>query len=188
MSNDPRNANCQAYHTDASGKVDGVELTHFPAPETQYALLSVDLIGEAAAQGNTTAAIHVLKADGSPATVQCYLGWPWPGWTYPNHFGNTGLPGNSNYPYQHMITNAYNPSNDRGPLAIFIGDAQGNVLSDVIGGFGLPAGRHVCYTLTFKERGAAGGDDEETGDSGAGLAMLQEIRDEIKLLRVHLGA
>jgi hypothetical protein len=31
-----------------------------------------------------------------------------------------------------------------------MGDRGGNVLSDVIGGLGLPAGRHVCYHLAFR--------------------------------------
>ncbi|MCB0243722.1 MAG: hypothetical protein KDI12_09950, partial [Anaerolineae bacterium] len=43
------------------------------------------------------------------------------------------------------------------PLAVYIGDGQGNVISDVIGGLGLPGGRHVCYDLVFRDRTDGGG-------------------------------
>ncbi len=121
-----------------TNKVIGVELTYLPAPTAPYELVKAELIDEETARGQTVAGIHVLDAAGLPAQVQCFLAWPWEGWQHPNHFDNRLLPGNTNYPYQHIITNTYDPDRP-GPLAIFIGDQHGNVLSDVIGGLGLPA-------------------------------------------------
>lgn len=194
---DPRSENCRGFAVDANNKVTGVNLTYFPAPEAKYELIKAELIDEEAAQGQTVANVHVLDAAGLPQQVHCYIGWPWQGWQYPNRFEDTGLPGNPNYPYQHMITNKYNPSG-QGPLAIFIGDRAGNVLSDVIGGLGLPAGRHVCFYLVFRERSAEQGTGTETETETDNSELLQKIADlaaqlgriEGKLDRLsqHLGA
>jgi hypothetical protein len=40
-------------------------------------------------------------------------------------------------------------------LALYVGDANGNPISDIIGGLGLPDNRHVCFMLTWKERSSA---------------------------------
>lgn len=151
---DPRAENCRRFAVDAENKVTGVALTHLPAPAARFELIKAELIDEVTAQGQTVASVHVLDATNLPVQVHCYLGWPWQDWHFPARFAEKGLPGNTNYPYQHMITNKHNPS-EPGPLAIFIGDRDGNVLSDVIGGLGLPAGRHVGYHLVFRERTGA---------------------------------
>ena len=74
------------------------------------------------------------------------------------------------------------------------GDAQGNVISDVIGGLGLPGGRHVCYDLVFRERTAGGGTGGGTGGGGTGgsgagdlTAQLQRIEEKLDSVLAHLG-
>ena len=141
------------------------------------------------------ATVQVIDKDGISSPVNCYLAWPWESWQFPSGFENKLLPGNPSIPYQHMITNTYNPASKSGPLAIYIGDAHGNVQSDVIGGLGLPAGRHVCYHLIFRERtGSApvidpdddggGGGEEVSGDLAA---QLQRIEDKLNRLSAHFG-
>ncbi len=186
--NDPRAENCRGY-TESNGKTTGV-----PAPEATYELIRAILIGEEAAQGNIVATVQVLDKDNIPARVNCYLAWPWQGWQYPQDFQNKLLPGNPNLPYQHMITNKYDPQAfgpgaDPGPLAIYIGDPNGKVISDVIGGLGLPGGRHVCYDLVFRERTAGGGQQNGGGAAGnAGLnERLQRIEDKLDRVLSHLG-
>lgn len=201
--NDPRAENCRRFAVDAANKVTGVALTYLRAPAARYELIKAELIDEETAQGQVVAGVHVLDATGLPAMVQCYLGWPWQSWQHPNRFENRLLPGNTNYPYQHMITNKYDPAGP-GPLAIFVGDRDGNVLSDVVGGLGLPAGRHVGYQLVFRERSAAPAPVEPpppdeppvtppvSGDVEQAVAALaaQLARVEAKLDRLakHLGA
>ncbi len=205
--NDPRAENCRRFAVDAANKVTGVALTHLPAPTAKYELVKAELIDEETARGQTVAGVHVLDAAGLPCQVQCYLAWPWQGWQHPNRFENKLLPGNTDYPYQHMITNKFDPAGP-GPLAIFVGDRDGNVLSDVIAGLGLPAGRHVGYTLVFRERSAAPAPVEPptpveppvtppvtppvSGDlteTVAGLAaQLARIEAKLDRLSRHLGA
>lgn len=147
---DPRAANCKAY-SDLDGKVTGVMLEHIPVPDARFELVRVDLIDEASAANQQIASIHVLDAQHLPTPARVYLAWPWHNWMYPQRFEEMGLPGNPNIPYQHVISNGYIPPL-LGPTAIFVGDASGNVISDVCGGFGLPFNRHVCYSLIFRER------------------------------------
>ena len=190
--NDPRAENCRGY-AESNGKTTGVRLEHLPAPEATYELIRAILIGEETAQGNIVATVQVLDKDNIPARVNCYLAWPWQGWQYPQDFQNKLLPGNPNLPYQHMITNKYHPQTfgagaDPGPLAIYIGDQNSKVISDVIGGLGLPGGRHVCYDLVFRERTAGGG--QQNGGGAAGNAelnsRLQRIEDKLDRLLSHL--
>lgn len=207
---DPRSENCRRVTVDSDNLITGVELHYLPAPQTKFELIRAQLIDERTAQGQTVASVQVLDATNLPLRVNCYLAWPWGGWQYPNRFAERLLPGNPNYPYQHVITNKYNPSTQSGPLAIYIGDSEGNVLSDVIGGLGLPAGRHICFDLVFRERsaqtggsvgsggqGGGGGSGSqggggETGGQGVGdltelAARLARIEDKLDRLSRHMG-
>lgn len=191
--NDPRAENCRGY-AESNGKTTGVRLQYMPAPETTYQLIRATLVDEETAQGNVVATVQVLDKNNIPARVHCYMAWPWQGWQYPGGFQEKLLPGNPNVPYQHMITNAYNPLGfgpgaEPGPLAIYIGDKDDKVISDVIGGLGLPGGRHVCYDLVFRERTADGGQENGGGTvGGAELnARLQRIEGKLDRLLSHLG-
>ncbi len=176
----PLAANCQAY-AESRGKVTGVKLSYLAAPTSTYELVKATLIDEETAQGQTIANIHVLDKAGLPARVNCYLAWPWEGWQFPNRFENHLLPGNTKYPFEHVITNKYYPPG-LGPLAIYIGDAAANVMSDVLGGLGLPAGHHVSFDLVFRERGGNG--VEPSSDV---LKRLQRIEEKIDRLCQHFG-
>lgn len=197
--NDPRAENCRGY-AEAGGKTTGVRLEYLPAPETTYELIRATLVDEAASQGNIVATVQVLDKDNIAARVNCYLAWPWRGWQFPQGFQEKLLPGNPNLPYQHMITNKYNPggfgaSAEPGPLAIYVGDQNGAVISDVIGGLGLPGGRHVCYDLVFRERTVGGGGEPGGGGQPGGDppndpaidARLQRIEEKLDRVLVHLG-
>ena len=191
---DPRAENCRQFAMQ-DGKVAGVNLSYLPSPTAKYELAKVSLVDEDTAQGQIVATVTVLDRENLPAQVQCYLAWPWQGWQFPAHFENTGLPGNANVPYQHMITNKYDPNQQQGPLAICIGDRDGNVLSDVIGGLGLPGARHVGYQLVFRERGEQthdpidGPDDggDPTTPTGDLAAQLQRIEAKLDRLAKHFG-
>ena len=192
---DPRSENARAFATDSANRVTGVKLTVKPAPSTKWELVRASLVDENAAQGNIVATVQVIDKDGISASVNCYLAWPWENWQFPNGFENKLLPGAPSIPYQHMITNTYNPASKSGPLAIYIGDGHGNVQSDVIGGLGLPGGRHVCYHLIFRERTeggetdptAGGGEETTTAVSGDLAAQLQRIEDKLNRLSAHFG-
>lgn len=174
---DPRAENCRAFRMDGAGKVVGVELVHVPNPATPYELARVELLDEYAAGGGTVAKFQVL-AGGVATGERVYLAWPFP------ELSNRLLPGNPNG--EHMITNGYDAAKgDRGPLALYVGDAVGGVISDVIGGLGLPNNRHVSYLVTFRAR-----TDEPPGPGtgGAGDEALVRIAAAVERLAAHFSS
>ncbi len=181
---DPRTANCQQFALNAQGEVVGVELVYVPNPSTLYELVKVELIDEPSAAGNTVAACTVLDKDGLVTGEKVYLAWPFPTL---EHFQLPGNPDNV-----HMIVNGYDAAAGAlGPLALCVGDAQ--IISDVIGGLGLPNNRHVSYRATWKERTANNGNGD-AGDDGGGtadenvLTRLDTIITTLSALARHLGA
>lgn len=150
---DPRAANCREFALNADGKVVGVELAVLPFPPGQYELAEVCLIDEMQAAGNINAYVFVNnRAGGAVLGAKVYLAWPWSGQPGDITFKEKALPGNTNYPPNHVIINGYNPFNAKGPLAIYVGTAAGEINSDVVAGLGLPFNRHVGYQLMFRER------------------------------------
>lgn len=144
---DPRAANCQAVAVNAAGQVTGVLLQVRPMPSARYELVRADLIDETAAAGNTVAKCVALDKNGIETGERIYLAWPWPGMQ-----DGKSLPGNPNG--EHMLNGlTYNPP-DIGPGALYVGDATGAPISDIIGGLGLPWNLHICFRLTWRERGA----------------------------------
>ncbi|MFN8445626.1 MAG: hypothetical protein U0175_32845 [Caldilineaceae bacterium] len=185
--NDPRSENARQFTTN-NGMVTGVELAHIPVAGSKWELVQAALIDEASAQGNTVARVLVRDKEGIDSQVNCYLAWPWKGWHAPSPFENKLLPGSANYPYEHVISNGYNAPVQQGPLAIYIGDAQGNVISDVIGGLGLPHNHHVSYHLVFRERGATDPNTHPETDPGGDITeRLQRIEDKLNRLAAHFG-
>jgi len=63
---DPRTANCQGYHVDANGKVDGVLLIWQPVPSSKYELIRAELVSEADAGGSTVATAPISRSDSGP--------------------------------------------------------------------------------------------------------------------------
>ena len=143
---DPRAQNCQAFHQRLDGKIDGVELFVVTHPAVRFELVRVELVDEVAAQGTHVATCRVLDKAGIQIGDQVSLAWPWP------NLSEFALPGNPNG--QHPITNSYAPPNV-GPLALVIRDADGRIVSDEVGGLGLPWGHHVSFLATWRERGTA---------------------------------
>lgn len=141
---DPRTENAKAFHVNSANMVDGVELHYDARPWTTYQIVQARLVDEASAAGNVTAKFVVVDCNGVPVSENVYLAWP-----YPQLDGGKALPGNQNN--EHMIYSTYQPPNI-GPLAMYVGDSKGNIISDVIGGLGLPFNRHVSYYVAFKKR------------------------------------
>ena len=203
MMSDPRAENCRGLRTNQSGQITGVELQVRTNPDAPYELMRVELIDEAAAQGNTVASCTVVDVRGLPVAERVYLAWPWPDLT------EKALPGNPHN--QHMIRNGYTPP-AAGPLALYVGDADGAPISDMVGGLGLPWNRHVSYRVTWMARDLDGGipddpddDDDDGGNTGGfddALAILADmavtsndtalavrrIADALERLCAHLGA
>lgn len=144
---DPRAENCKAYK-EVGGLVMGVELVYVPVPTSKYQLVKAELIDEPTngVGGPTVANCVVLDKDNIQTGERVWMAWEWPGMK-DGHL----LPGNPNG--QHMITNGYTPP-VLGPLGLYVGDAQHNPISDLIGGVGLPKKHHVSFRFTWKERGS----------------------------------
>jgi hypothetical protein len=153
MMGNPLDANCQAFKTDASGKVIGVELGITEVPGAKYIVHSVRLRDEIEANGQTIAACHVYDTSGLPTGEQVRLTWP--GRKPP--FNDSGLPGNPNN--VHVIANGYTPPN-QGPLALHVGSFNAPI-SDIVYGLGLPFNRHVSFDVVFKERSLTPPDDTD---------------------------
>lgn len=177
---DPRAENCRAYHLDAGGRVDGVKLEYLEVPSSLYRLVLVQLIGEAEAAGNTVATCTVLDLHGVTVAERVYLAWPWPS------IANRALPGNPSG--QHMISNGYDAAKGAlGPLGLYVGNAAGNPISDLVGGLGLPNNRHVCFRATWQERST----EPEPGsgvDLAPVLSKLDAIHADLAKFMKHLGA
>lgn len=181
---DPRAENCRGFRVDGAGKVIGVELAYVPNPSTRYELARVELLDEYAAGGGTVAKCQVL-ADGVVTGERVYLAWPFPS------LEQRLLPGNPNG--EHMITNGYDAAQgQRGPLALYVGDAAGGVISDVIGGLGLPNNRHVSYLATFRPRAGApsgpGADEAALALQARIAAGVERAAGAMERLAAHFGA
>ena len=153
-----------------------------PNPSTLYELIRVELISEADAGGATVANCTVLDKEDIQTGERVYLAWPFPNLT------DKVLPGNANG--QHMITNGF-PAHDGtiGPLALYVGDANGQINSDLIGGLGLPDNRHVCYRVTWRERGSVvdPGEPPVTTDPTAVVTALNRIAAALEAFNAHIG-
>ena len=143
---DPRSANCKAFHLNAEGKVDGIELVYTPVPSARYACVSAQLIDEAAAQGNTVVTVDIFDANGIRTAERALMEWPYGGPPAAESPVGSGNPSN-----QFATTSKYAPP-AIGPLGFMVGDANKQPISDHIWGYGLPGGRHISGYVAFKER------------------------------------
>jgi hypothetical protein len=146
MNEDPRAENCRRYALNAEGKVIGVELVYYPNPIAEYELLSAVLVDET--QSGDSHIAKVIGEFGSGAYL--WMAWPHGNWAKETPFADHIPPGNPNQEF--IISNPYQPPVQGWTPCIYIGDAEGNVHSDVIGNIALPGGRHVSYRLTFSRR------------------------------------
>ena len=153
---DPRTERMKGY-AQTAGKVTSVKGIFIPQPDTRFQLVDFDLITEDEAKNDTMAIVNVYRwanVGGEtiliPARVNVMLAWPLQG-TDPQTLEMAIPPGNTSFPYRHIIQSGYTPPKT-GPLAIYVADDQGNIASDVAGGLGMPVNRHIGFLLTFVER------------------------------------
>ena len=145
---DPRAANCRGFLLDQAGKVVGIQLVHVPIPSAPYALVAAEMLDEYQAQGNTVVTVVALNADGIQTAERLFMAWPFPGLSAAE---SPAGPGNTDNRF--TATSPYNPP-DIGPLAFYVGDAAGNPISDIVGGYGLPFRHHISGRVTFQARAA----------------------------------
>jgi hypothetical protein len=179
---DPRTANCRGFQVDGAGKVTGIHLVHVPVPSALYELALAELIDEYAAQGQTVVTAVVLNADGLQVAERVKMAWPFPDL---NADGSPAGPGNPQN--QFAITSKF-PESVIGPLAFAVYDVAGDLISDVIGGYGQVLGRgHISGRVTFKQRTAVvvPPPDPEPLPSTDDVAA---IRVTLERLAAHLGA
>lgn len=183
---DRRAPNCRGFLYDATGMVVGINLVHVPVPSAPYELLLAELIDEDAAQGNTVVTVVVLNKDGVQTAERAFMAWPFPELNGADSPAGAGNPSN-----QFAATSPF-PSNVIGPLAFHVGDKDGNVLSDIIGGYGLPDRHHIGGRVTFRERSVIPGPEPEPEPSSEPLARMATALENLALtcerLTVHLGA
>jgi hypothetical protein len=178
---DPRALNCRGFKVDAAGKVVGIQLVHVPVPSAMYELALAELIDEYAAQGQTVVTVTVLNAEGVQVAERAKMAWPFPALNAADSPAGPGNPQN-----QFTIASKF-PENVVGPLAFAVYDANGALISDVIGGYGQVLGRgHISGRVTFRQRKAVvepdPDDPEPDGDA------LTRIAVAVERLAAHLGA
>jgi hypothetical protein len=178
---DPRAANCRGFQVDGSGRVVGIHLVHVAAPSAMYALYRAELIDEYAAQGNTVVTVTVLDSDGIPVAERAMMCWPFPGLD-----GEDSPAGAGNSKNEFAITSKF-PEQAIGPLAFAVYDVDGNLISDVIGGYGQIVGRgHISGRVTFRQRGNDPTPDPEPEPEDTG--SVARIATALERLVAHLGA
>jgi hypothetical protein len=178
---DPRAANCRAFQVDGAGKMIGIHLVHVPVPSALYELALAELIDEYQAQGQTVVTAAVLNADGLQVAERVMMAWPFPDL---NAAGSPAGPGNPQN--QFAITSKF-PESVIGPLAFAVYDANGNLISDVIGGYGQVSGRgHISGRVTFRQRTNPAPDP--TPDPIPNADALTRVAVALERLAGHLGA
>jgi hypothetical protein len=178
---DPRAANCRGFQVDAAGRVIGINLVHVPAPSAMYELARAELIDEIAAQGQTVVTAVVLNAEGIQVAERVMMAWPFPNLNAADSPAGPGNPQN-----QFAITSKF-PENVIGPLAFAVYDVAGNLISDVIGGYGQVTGRgHISGRVTFRQRATVTPDPtpDPTPDTDSGERMAAAL----ERLATHFGA
>lgn len=145
---DPRSSNARNLIISPDSKVAGVYLAHHRNPDTRYYCARAKVLGEGdASGGQVVAKTWVYGKNKKPQEAWITLGIGYKG--DDQHFDDTARKYGSYI--EHPTVNAYIPPN-LGPLAIFLTDENGTIISDVIGSLGLPYGRHISVEIDFRER------------------------------------
>lgn len=131
-------ANTKEYR-EVNGKVTGIKLQIYQTPNQKYYVDTLALVDENTANGKTICTFFV-----EGQKHKCWLGYPFSG-----DFVNRLPPGGSKN--EHVISNGFNPKDGNfGPLSIYVGDEKGNVISEIVRGFGLPNNHHVSFVVGYK--------------------------------------
>ena len=148
---DPRDDTAKGHRQDSNGKITGIHVNVHTLPDIRFRCTSVQVMSEEKSMGQTVCYVTVKNRAG---VIQCnervvlatgYNG----GLTFDAILDA----GNGNVPVEHMLSGGpFNPPN-LGPLAVFVADANGKPVSDVVGNLGLPYKRHINVLIEFTERG-----------------------------------
>jgi len=179
---DPRAENCRGFLLDAAGKVVGIHLVHVPMPSARYALYRAEMLDEYQAQGNTVVTVTVLDEDGVQTAERAMMAWPFPELNAPE---SPVGPGNAK---NEFVAESPYSSNVIGPLAFGVYDARGVLISDIIGGYGLPDRRHISGRVTFRERSEVIPEPEPEPEPGDLTGAVARIATAVERLAAHLGA
>lgn len=165
-----------------NGKVEGTALDIlYPSYNTKYKLLSVSVLGEEQSKGQTIAKVFVTDTDNIPRQPNIRLMWPYTELANRTlRFANFALPGNSNYPIEHVISNGFDPNRNSGPLAIGIYE-RNTLVSPIVAGLGLPWNRHISFNIVYSE----GNSEEENNEETIQFEFNAFADDLIKLLNKY---
>jgi hypothetical protein len=149
MANDPRAANCRKFMVDAQGEIVGIELVVKQSPSAMYECYRAEMLDPYHSGGNAVAKAVALDANNVEVAETIVKGWPYP--TLDGD-GSPALSGNSNNEWE--ISSKFEADKVIGPLAFYIIDTQGRIISDIVAGYGQAKGYgHIGGRVTFRLRG-----------------------------------
>lgn len=186
--NDPRAANCRAFQVDYRNEIVGIELVVVRIPSAPFEVYRAEMFDPYASGGNAVVKCIAVDANNIEVGEKIVKAWPFPG------FGGEDSPalaGNPNNEFE--ISSKFDAAHGViGPLAFHLIDAKGNIISDVVGGYGQAAGYgHIGGRVTFKQRVAVvvpPPDPEPEPDPEPDGNAMTRIAVALERLADHLGA
>lgn len=138
---DPRDPDCR------DDKPDHVWLQAHINPDAEYRIKRIELIQE---EQSCNVYFVVMNADGAMMPVMgARLGSPYSG-SDKNFKSTWKAPASPDSIFMGPDSKFWN--HDLGPLAGFLTDTSGKIISDVVGSMGLREGKHCSYRLYFERR------------------------------------
>ena len=145
---DSRSQNAKLHAVNNDGKVTAMYVTVHFTQNAVYRCSFVRLIDEIEAQGKPIAYVLVEDKNNNPvqdATIVLATGY------HGEILFDSAIPvRNDKQPREIVIGTSFVPPN-LGPLAIYVSDSSGNIISDVVANLGLPFGRHVGFRIIFRQ-------------------------------------
>jgi len=182
---DPRAPNCRGFQVDASNEVVGIELVVVRIPSARYELYRAEMFDPYCSGGNPIVKGVALDVNGVEVGERIVYAWAFPQLNAPESPKGPGNPENN-----FNISSKFDKS-VVGPLAFHLIDAQGAIISDVVGGYGQVMGYgHIGGRVTFRERSAVvppDPDDPDPEPEPDGDALTR-IATALERLTAHLGA
>jgi len=179
---DPRAPNCRGFQVDSKNQVVGIELVVVRIPSAPYELYRAEMLDPYASGGNCTVKGLALDANNVAVGERIVIAWPFPGLDASESPQGPGNPEN-NFNISSRFDAAHGVI---GPLAFHLVDADGNVISDIVGGYGQPMGYgHIGGRVTFRRRSSDVVPPPGPEPDGS---VLERIAVTVERLAAHLGA